>query len=42
MCAAGNPSSNGQKPKRGRDVRVVFFQREEAEAAGFARLRRAP
>jgi hypothetical protein len=40
MYAARNPISNGQKPKRARDVRAAFVHDEEAEAAGFARLRR--
>jgi hypothetical protein len=39
-CAAGNPSSNGRKPMRGRDARAAVVPREEAGAAGFARLRR--
>jgi hypothetical protein len=40
MCAAEDPISNGQKPKRGPDVRAAFVQREEAAAGGFAPLRR--
>ena len=38
--AAVNPTTNGQKPKRGRDVRAAFVRREEEGAPGFARLRR--